>query len=815
MLTVLAPEVLDDPIGVLVEQIAACEPGLDSGLARRVVEQVAGGRAKRRRLAQAVTDRPGVLTDGRSPAPRAVGDLLTGLRKAGAARISPPICAGCGKPLRTFQRRGQDWYCAGCGTHREPCVVCGQTRPVHLRDQRGRPRCAGCQPEDGPDPLEIVTAVVTGVEAALTAETVRQAAIAAAPRAGQRHHLAWALQERPDLLTGAGADAPVPTVLRLINQLAAAGATTIVQPGCPGCGRVIALHRPINGTWLCRNCVAKSRAQPCARCGAVREPAARDPQGQPVCANCLSVDADNQEICAGCGRRRPVATRTPGGPLCPSCLPVKVMTCAICGRHAPCHLSHATGQPWCSACRQRRARCSNCGQDRPVRGGTLAKPLCATCTRGDPGFWQDCPRCGEPGRVHVRDCARCHLHDRLRDLFADADGVIRPDLQTLHQALASAQRPATVAAWLGKSTAPAILADLRTGDRPLTHQVLDELPPGKTVQHLRAVLVNLAVLPPRDEHLAQLQRWITTVLTARTDPGERELLHRYATWHVVRRLRGRLGGAHATHEQVVAARRNIAAAIALLDWLTRHRLTLAAAGQGDLDVWVAEAATPSHRTDAGNFVRWARRHKLTRLDYGAVRWDGPTGVTDAETRWEQARRLLHDDALDTDDRVAGLLVLLYAQTAATISRLTLDHVQADHDKVRLRLGREPIVLPEPLAELVLALTATRHGHAAIGDQGTSPWLFPGGRPGRPISSYRLTERLRNIGIYSGQARSTALFQLATELPAAVLARMLGIHITVAVAWQRACAGDWTAYAADVSRRPPRQPARGTDAFGQF
>jgi hypothetical protein len=33
--------------------------------------------------------------------------------------------------------------------------------------------------------------------------------------------------------------------------------------------------------------------------------------------------------------------------------------------------------------------------------------------------------------------------------------------------------------------------------------------------------------------------------------------------------------------------------------------------------------------------------------------------------------------------------------------------------------------------------------------------------------------------------------------------MLGIHITVAVAWQRASAGDWTAYAAEISRRSPR------------
>jgi hypothetical protein len=36
----------------------------------------------------------------------------------------------------------------------------------------------------------------------------------------------------------------------------------------------------------------------------------------------------------------------------------------------------------------------------------------------------------------------------------------------------------------------------------------------------------------------------------------------------------------------------------------------------------------------------------------------------------------------------------------------------------------------------------------------------------------------------------------------VLARLLGIHIKVAVAWQQACAGDWTTYAADYSRRTP-------------
>jgi hypothetical protein len=186
-------------------------------------------------------------------------------------------------------------------------------------------------------------------------------------------------------------------------------------------------------------------------------------------------------------------------------------------------------------------------------------------------------------------------------------------------------------------------------------------------------------------------------------------------------------------------------------------------------------------------------------------------VIDTEARWEQARRLLHDSTLKPEDRVAGLLVLLYAQWPATISKLTLGHVQATDDQVQIRLGREPAVLPEPLDALVLQLVTTRRGHAAIGDQGTSAWLFPGGQPGRPISASRMSERLRQPGILPAQARSAALFQLATDLPATVLARMLGIHISVAVAWQRAAAGDWAAYAAEISRRG--QPARtphGTD-----
>jgi hypothetical protein len=79
----------------------------------------------------------------------------------------------------------------------------------------------------------------------------------------------------------------------------------------------------------------------------------------------------------------------------------------------------------------------------------------------------------------------------------------------------------------------------------------------------------------------------------------------------------------------------MASAIAALYCLDRARLTgsphattLASARQSDLEEWLAS----THRTDAGTFVRWAKKHKLTRLDFAAVRWGGPTGIMPCRVR---------------------------------------------------------------------------------------------------------------------------------------------------------------------------------------
>jgi hypothetical protein len=75
---------VSDPAGLITDLVAAAEHRLTREQVEVVVTAVAGGRAKSRRLASALAGRPGVLADGRSPAPRVVGDLLIAMRQAAA-----------------------------------------------------------------------------------------------------------------------------------------------------------------------------------------------------------------------------------------------------------------------------------------------------------------------------------------------------------------------------------------------------------------------------------------------------------------------------------------------------------------------------------------------------------------------------------------------------------------------------------------------------------------------------------------------------------------------------------------------------------
>lgn len=131
---------------------------------------------------------------------------------------------------------------------------------------------------------------------------------------------------------------------------------------------------------------------------------------------------------------------------------------------------------------------------------------------------------------------------------------------------------------------------------------------------------------------------------------------------------------------------------------------------------------------------------------------------------------------------------------------TVDDIDITGETVAITFGTGPLILPMPLAALVRELVAPRSGKARIGTPDDGPGPSRADQPDRLLSDSQIGLRLHKIGIRPQQDHSTALFTLAAELPAVILARMLDVHIQVALQWQKAPGGDRAAYAADVSHR---------------
>ncbi|MFC9472696.1 hypothetical protein ACFTS5_10910 [Nocardia sp. NPDC056952] len=233
------------------------------------------------------------------------------------------------------------------------------------------------------------------------------------------------------------------------------------------------------------------------------------------------------------------------------------------------------------------------------------------------------------------------------------------------------------------------------------------------------------------------------------------------------------------------------------------RQPLTTCTQHDIDTWLS--TTIPTRRDALAFLTWCARHRHIRnID---IPPRAPTArahnLIEDDRRWTIVKSLLHDQDHDLIDRVAGCLVLMFAQPATRIVTLTVDHITDSDATTQLQLGAHPVDTPDPLADLLHQLSAY-HDRGGLGHSAAARWLFPGSRAGQHRSPANLNARLTRIGIDTRAGRSTALIQLAAQLPAVVLGNLLGLHIQTATRWTQAAGNTRPAYAADVSRRPLRR-----------
>jgi hypothetical protein len=620
-----------------------------------------------------------------------------------------------------------------------------------------------------------------------------------------------------------GIGAP-PAVGRLVSELRKR-ASSLPEPTCVRCrGTGRALTTSSEGG-VCARCRRRQLATACARCGVVKPVVSRDPQGAGLCAVCAPRP---RRLCSRCGRVRIIARRAHDGEgdVCDLCFREPVATCGVCGHERPCHFV-ADGRPVCLPCSPRRhLRCAHCGQDRPPSVRWPEGPVCEPCYRAALSRRGDCAGCHTERRlVHppgpnarlcadcagvaalarcrscgaeerpYRDgnCVRCALALRTRTLIGVTDGR----LDTVYTAIVAAPQPYSAHNWLRSSAAAAILSEVAAGTLPLSHEALDAHPRRRGADFLRHLLVANGVLAARNDGLVRLEAWVATRLSQVDDPHQRRLLRSYATWRVLRRARQRSERAHTMYPPTAHAKTCIRAAIAFVEFLSHRGHDLAGCTQTDIDAWLDQGPPCAPRI--ADFIDWAASRKL--LDHfaipGPIRREGT--ALDDDARWAIVSRLLHDDNVELTDRVAGCLVLLYGQQLSRIVALTRDQITVTDDTLRLQLGATHIEVPEPLAGLFARLARDGRRYVGVGSPAITPWLFPGLDPGRPLTAYRLGQRLRTIGIDPASGRRSALTHLAARLPAAMLATLINLAPTTAVHWVRTAGGDWTTYAAQLLR----------------
>ncbi|WP_409048311.1 hypothetical protein AB2L57_06050 [Microbacterium sp. HA-8] len=684
-------------------------------------------------------------------------------------------------------------------------------------------------------------------------ELVEELLASVAPAANARSQLVKHLAAEPGVLTAGGSRMPK-VVSEFIYAAIAAGIDGLVSPSCALCSRPRTLfHTHGDGERICTSCYSRQHTATCSGCGREdRRIKARTADGQPICSRCHE-HARPQQPCDGCGRPGSVKQSVVDGRrYCRSCRAKQAPTapCVVCGQQRRINARTDDGGAICTTCyakaRTGTTPCDECGQIAPLQtradGRTTTstnagKNLCARCYRYPrrlcgvcgrhrrvalkatdtspdicPTCYQapvvDCSICGQQalGRRttnHGRPrCFSCQTIGQIDAALTGPDGLIRPELVPVRDALAASDRPRSLLTNWHNLSSLHLLSDIAQGRLELSHEALDARPQVFSVTYLRAMLVAADALPPRDENAVRLRRYAAEAATDITNPEFRGALSRYARWHVIGRVKTNRHG-HISPTTAGRAKANIQSARNFIDHLTASGHTLHDFPQAQLETWLSRDSTRRI-----GFIRWLKQGGyLTRCQLpDPIRQKDPSHDVDPEEQLGLARRLLHDpDAASVEDRAAACLILLYAQPVTKIAALTTSDIQVRDAGTYLTLGPEPLLLIPPLDAMVKALPVAKpFGTAST--LADPRWLFTSKNAGTHLHPTSLMARMNRLGITTRASRNTALLHLAATTPPAVFASLVGIHITTATRWAELTGAAWNNYAAHVPIRTNSQQA---------
>ena len=838
----------------LVATIAAVEttvaPGVIGGIVDREVVQEAG----RRRLLAQLREDPGMLVAGSTRIPLVLDRILLELAAAGGSTVRPPGCARCGRVVLLNCRDGEDRICAACGRARLDvlidCVECERSEQLRHAQVGDHAYCRSCWRA-----LQDVTdkRLDRFVASHIPGGTMHMMLTATEGlKADRLLRLAVECE-----LFGPGwlADPPASSTLfaAFYTRLRELGAR-LPALTCGHCGRSGRLPDRLGGRICCSSCYKAAHQAVCDGCGNTAHLELRLANGDRLCQACTNQLPESWASCVSCGNHRLIAVRTPDGPMCSACRTAPgADVCTVCGAQGRCRfpgtekaiclscyaatrvdVCHQCGQERecrfagtvkaiCLPCARPRRPCSictrvgysirvtpdgeplcwycaphvvetciSCGRDTRVSARTDQGPLCQRCARNSPLMFRDCRRCGAHGRLHHRRwCDRCYADDKIRELLPDSVVAADPTLAAMRERFLAADERRTLDAFR-RNTTVAILREALTSTEPLSHELLDRLGTPGSTGPVRALLAEHGLLPARDEQLIRFETWCQDRSAQIANPDHRRLFDRFVRWRHLRQLREQ--ARPVGRRQSDGRRQELQQVLDLMSWLTIRSESLAMLDQGRLELWLVDGPPVRRRVTA--FLEWAASNKVCpRLRVPPLRRSAntPTGAS-ADERWELLGDVLSAEDEDPRTRLAGALLLLFGIPVARLHLLRVTDITGT-ERVTIRLGPDPLELPEAIGQLAIAAREHRDAPRLLTDAGESDWLFPGQNHGAPLSRDSLTDRLAKFSIRARHARAGALASLAQELPAPVIARLTGLHIVAATRWVDAVVASNARYSA--------------------
>jgi hypothetical protein len=419
----------------------------------------------------------------------------------------------------------------------------------------------------------------------------------------------------------------------------------------------------------------------------------------------------------------------------------------------------------------------------------LGEPICVDCAGIVQRF--ECSVCGrERIRFRKRTCAECSVRDDLSRILG-IEKNSKPSLVILREQLLRGDRPESIYTWLRSGKVREALELMGASTFEFTHKSLDNLPSGRHINHLRAILTEGGVLPRRDEALHRFEHWLDAQLGP-LPPDVRRPVERFATWHHLRSIRQFSTDMTDSLPAVHHARQEISAAIQFAKWLkSDRRRPLSDCRQADVDLWLSTG--PSTRYNVGRFLITSVREHLAPPLLIPFRPARSTRRLTHADRIQWIRQCLQGEGGTLATSTAALLLLLYAQPLARICILPLEAISEEDGELFITFADFPVLVPTPFAQLIRRHLENR-SRSRTRPTDTNPYLFPGGRAGSHVTGNYLMETIRSLGINLLAAKNRSLSDLVTEMPAPIVANALGYSYQITAKYAVLAAENYSRYA---------------------